>query len=124
MAKVLGGDVPSEASYQMCRTVGHAWDPFYPVTDKPAMGWRLSLRCTRCTSERHDLISPTTGDVLQRLYAWPDDYRLPKGDPRPTRQELRQSVFETLRTELRANNAIAVGSSTRQRSIEAASRTR
>jgi hypothetical protein len=93
----------------MCRTVGHAWDQFYPQGMlPPSFGWRFSLRCTRCTSERHDLVSPTDGTLLSRAYYHADGYRLEKGVERPTREELRSDLFQRIREDLRKNQQIAI----------------
>lgn len=58
-----------------CRAVGHSWDDFHP-TDmrRPLFGWRLSFRCTRCLTERHDLVD-AMGRLLQRSYYYDDDYK-------------------------------------------------
>lgn len=41
--------------FVQCRTYGHAWNEFNP-TDSPskpwAEHWRITLRCTCCTTER------------------------------------------------------------------------
>jgi hypothetical protein len=69
------------AEYVRCRTVGHSWDDFVPVgMRRPSFGFRLSLLCTSCGMERHDLVN-TRGDVLQREYRAPDDYTIRGGAP-------------------------------------------
>lgn len=61
----------------MCRTLGHAWDTFNPNSMRPPeFGDRLSLRCTRCTTERHDICSWADGSLVARSYIYPDNYRL------------------------------------------------
>lgn len=107
---VRGGKRPTEDDFTMCRTIGHAWDNFYPNLEPPSMGWRFSLRCARCTSERHDIVGPRDGAVWARQYAWPDGYRLQRGVERPTRPDLRRAVFDRLREELVSNNQIALAS--------------
>jgi len=86
------------AAVVRCRTYGHAWDEFAPVgMDDPAYGWRLSLRCIRCTTERHDVID-TIGAVSERRYIHPDGYDLATGtDHRLTRPEYRQMLYERIR---------------------------
>jgi len=88
-----------------CRTYGHAWDEFYPSNlGVPIFGWRLSLRCTRCTAERHDLID-SIGSVGGRRYIYPDGYQL-KRDETPSREEMRMSLFRNVRDKLAAADAI------------------
>lgn len=62
--------------YLTCRALrGHAWEPIVAFDmRKPMFGVRLSLRCTRCTTERHTLYSRDTGEQLSR-----HDYRRPDG---------------------------------------------
>jgi hypothetical protein len=72
--------------------------------DPPWYGWRLSLRCLRCTTERHDNYD-FKGDIMGRRYIYPDGYQT-KGDDRPTKQEFREELFERLRAQLEASNAI------------------
>lgn len=72
-----------EEAYLLCRTFGHLWDEFMPHgMRKASFGYRISLRCVRCTTERHDLID-VRGEVGQREYRYPDDYSLPSGVKRP-----------------------------------------
>lgn len=72
--KRILNEVPIE--YITCRTISHAWDEFHPMMRPPEFGWRLSLRCTRCTMERHDLISRVTFELLQRYYVPPEGYSM------------------------------------------------
>lgn len=59
-----------------CRTFGHAWDEFVPVgMRKPSFGFRISLVCTSCGKERHDVIDQL-GQVAYRDYVDPDGYYL------------------------------------------------
>lgn len=105
--RVIGGERPTQTDFEMCRTIGHAWDDYNAEQERPLAGWRFSLRCTRCTCERHDVISRLTGSILGRRYLWPEGYRLERGSERPTRPELRNRIFERLRKDLVANNAVA-----------------
>lgn len=60
-----------------CRTIGHAWDRYVDTDMRaPQYGHRLSLRCTRCPTRRHDLVHRITGKVIERVYDYPDDYAL------------------------------------------------
>lgn len=78
--------------YERCRVFGHAWEDFIPSGKRPA-GWgsRFSLRCVRCTTERHDVID-ALGDLAERQYVYPDDYKLAR-DETPTRQSLRLDLL-------------------------------
>lgn len=105
---VKGGERPSEAQYALCKTINHSWDRVdNPELPAPDIGWRLSLRCIRCQSERHDLISPVTGEVMARRYVYPDGYLTPKGTGRVMRTDLRRGLFEMWKTQLRETEQIA-----------------
>lgn len=68
-------------TYIRCRTLGHRWEDFVPVgMPKPWYGHRVSLLCTSCGMERHDLID-THGDVGNRNYRAPDGYTITGGAP-------------------------------------------
>lgn len=57
-----------------CRAFGHTWEEFIPVGKrKPEWGFRISLLCTSCSMERHDVID-TAGGLSHRQYLQPDDY--------------------------------------------------
>ncbi len=101
VAKRVRGSDPTPADQMLrCRVVGHQWDDFYPTNlSPPAFGWRLSLRCARCTTERHDLISFREGDVLAREYRYVDGYQQ-RRDERLDRPELRMALYERIRTKL------------------------
>lgn len=82
--------------YLRCRVIGHQWDEFDPVgMRKPHFGWRLSVRCERCSTERHDLIN-ARGEVGSRSYVYPEDYDIPG---RAVRTELRTEIHRRRRTE-------------------------
>jgi hypothetical protein len=67
-------DLPVE--YLHCRAFGHTWEEFVPVgMRKPEWGFRFSLLCTHCQTERHDLID-VAGNVGQREYRYMPDYQL------------------------------------------------
>ena len=72
------------ASYIACRTLGHAWDSIpVPLHESRAHGGGLVLmwlRCTRCTTERHDLVLPFNGHVEARSYVYPDAYHRTRDD--------------------------------------------
>lgn len=57
-----------------CRAFGHAWEEFVPVGKrKPDFGFRISLLCTSCGMERHDVLD-TNGNLATREYVEPDGY--------------------------------------------------
>jgi hypothetical protein len=70
----------------------------------PLFGWRLSLRCVRCTTERHDVIDHI-GGVGQRRYIYAEDYRMTR-DELPSREELRMSLFRNVRAKLQSAKAV------------------
>lgn len=95
------GDVDS---FLRCRTYGHAWDEFTPIDlEAPWYGWRLSLRCIRCGTERHDNISYNNYSVMGRLYIYPDGYKIEvsQGEDRPTKEVFRDELFTQLRAQLK-----------------------
>jgi hypothetical protein len=86
-----------------CRTYNHAWDEFTPIDLYPPLyGWRLSLRCIRCTTERHDTVAFNTGKVMSRRYIYPDGYQQ-KGVPKVV---FREALFQRLRGKLEKANQI------------------
>jgi hypothetical protein len=103
---IVGGDrVGIDQGMLRCRTYGHSWDEFYPDNlGTPMFGFRLSLRCTRCTTERHDVIDHI-GQVGQRRYIYAPDYQMGR-DELPTREELRLSLFRNVRAKLAQAQAI------------------
>lgn len=97
--------VDSEQSMVRCRTYGHAWDEFYPDDLGPPMfGWRLSLRCVRCATERHDTIDHI-GQVGSRRYIYPDGYQTTR-DEALTKEEYRQTLYASVRKQLAQAKAI------------------
>lgn len=67
----------AKESFVECRTLGHAWERFVPDDKrKPQFGVRMSLRCMRCTMERHDLVKRMDGSMLSRGYDPPEGYSL------------------------------------------------
>ena len=105
---IVGGDrVGLDQAMLRCRIYGHAWDEFYPDNlGSPIYGWRLSLRCTRCTAERHDVIDHI-GQISQRRYIYPQDYQM-KRDETPSRDQLRLTMFERVRARLAKVDAIGL----------------
>jgi hypothetical protein len=91
-----------ELAVVQCRTYGHGWSEFVRP-DLPAVaGWRLTLRCDRCTSERHDVIN-LIGELQHRHYQYPDGYRLARADQTGmSLPEVRQLLYQRLRARKQA----------------------
>jgi len=93
------------AASLQCRTYGHAWSE-YSRGDLPAVvGWRLTLRCDRCTTERHDVID-LIGELQSRHYDYPDGYRADFEDHRWTLPEYRQRLYERFKTRYTPSKAL------------------
>lgn len=90
----------THAEYLRCRTWGHAWEEFIPHGTRPHWGELFTLRCTRCTTERHDTIN-ALGALGQRRYVYPEDYSLAK-DETPTRDQFRLELAGVLQRDARA----------------------
>lgn len=94
--------------YLFCRTFGHRWEEFVAVgMRKPITGFRLSLRCTSCTMERHDGID-SLGQVGTRQYVQPDGYylgyRVKRNEARLVYNKRRRRQGMTKRQHLQAVN--------------------
>lgn len=81
-----------QVAFIECKTFGHAWDEYNP-TDvpelQPGMYFdRITLRCTRCHTTRHDYLD-RSGGVEYRNYTYTDGYRDTRDQPRPSRAVLR-----------------------------------
>ena len=61
--------------FLLCRTLGHAWDVVDVYGVSRFDGSPIWLRCQRCGTERHDTVSPTTGELYARAYVYDPDYR-------------------------------------------------
>jgi hypothetical protein len=61
--------------FLLCRTLGHAWDVVDAYTVPRYGGDPVWLRCQRCATERHDAVSPSTGELLGRQYVYDPGYR-------------------------------------------------
>jgi len=88
-----------------CRTYGHAWDEWSPGEQPPTAGWRLNLRCTRCTTERHDVID-ALGALMERRYVYPDGYKADFEDHRWNLPEYRLALYERFRKNTRAREPV------------------
>lgn len=63
--------------YVRCRgPIRHRWDHIIASPDqRPSFGTLALFRCETCTTERHDIFSRITGDLLARWYVYPEGYR-------------------------------------------------
>ena len=52
----------------------------------------MLLRCDNCGTERHDIFSRTTGDLLQRWYEHPEGY----SDVEPMTSAERRALFAAI----------------------------
>ena len=96
----------TEYDFVRCRTYNHAWDEFFPIDmERPWYGWRLSLRCVRCHTERHDIYDYNQ-QLSQRRYIYPDGYQTPKGEEKPDRAVFREELFSRLREKLEESHSI------------------
>jgi hypothetical protein len=78
--------------FTRCGTFGHAWfdvDSSHWQTDR---GTPLTLRCERCMTERRDVISRTTGELVGRHYIYPSGYHYSAG-ARPSRDDFRLALL-------------------------------
>ena len=85
--------------YVRCYTIGHAWFDYDNSDWKPQFGDPLVLRCERCGSERRDTVG-SSGQIVQRSYFHPDDYKYPKGG-RPDKGTFRKMLLEQKKRERR-----------------------
>jgi len=94
---------PSEAEaldYVRCRSLGHSWDAV-PVTKPAPYGVALDLRCEHCHTERRDILSRYSGQLLSRQYRHPDGYKDTSEDGH-TRSDWRAMYVTTLAEHLRS----------------------
>lgn len=108
--RARGVELPDNADFEECKVVGHNWERFHPIMDTPRYGARISLRCTRCTSERHDTISRNSGWIEGRKYDYAEGYiaHYDSPDDRPSKSDLRLSMVERLQNELAAHDALGM----------------
>ncbi len=86
MATTLNDLLPE---YIECRALLHAWEEI-PYDGNAPYRWRaatrstivLQFRCLRCSTNRYDVWSRVTGDLVERAYRTPNGYSLPKGKGR------------------------------------------
>lgn len=68
-----------------------------PVTRPPSFGVAMDLRCEHCTTYRRDILNPRSGEVLQRVYTYPDGY---KDAEQHSRSDWRSMFVSTLSEDL------------------------
>lgn len=90
--------------FDMCRTVLHAWDDLPVTKTQPIDGIWFVLRCTRCTSERWDVVD-ALGRVLRRQYRYAPGYLRKKGEGRLSRDEYRARLLARRLARLRRKAA-------------------
>lgn len=90
----------TDADMIRCRVARHMWDDFEPTEMRsPSWGTRVSFRCLRCASERHDVYD-SLGEVGYRRYIYVEGYQYAKGE-RPSAAEFRVMLMKEQRRERR-----------------------
>jgi hypothetical protein len=79
--------------YLRCNALGHAWFDVPSDWRTSFFGEQLTVRCERCGSERRDVLSGVTGELIYRVYVKPESYAYPKG-MRPSRRMFRMMLLE------------------------------
>lgn len=80
-----------------CRLTGHHWVRVVDSNDDPPMfGVRVCYECSRCKSDRCDIVQRTTGGLLHRSYVYTAGYQLESIEgERPVNADALR--FETIR---------------------------
>ena len=65
----------------LCRDLGHLWRPLSARWSEDDRAYARTMRCGRCSTERHQLLSPA-GHVLSGTYDYTEGYSAPKGQGR------------------------------------------
>lgn len=73
---------------------GHQWEEFQPLEKRRGYGTHLALRCTRCSTERHDWID-RSGALNSRSYVYPEGYGA-RGEKRPDTNEVRLEILRRI----------------------------
>lgn len=78
----------------VCRTIGHSWDDNPGAEIATMWSWAISLRCTRCHTERFDALN-NLGEVISRYYRYTPGYQISKDRRgyKVTKQELRTELM-------------------------------
>lgn len=83
--------------YQRCRAIGHRWESI-PVTQPPAFGAAIDLRCENCATVRRDIISRPSGILISRYYVYPEEYQdVERHDKAWWRSEFMESLYAAAR---------------------------
>jgi hypothetical protein len=61
-------------AYLMCREMGHLWKPFSAWWNAEERCYSRTLRCTRCKTDREQLLS-SQGAIVSSHYDYPDGYQ-------------------------------------------------
>ncbi len=92
---VTGANITDEAL--RCRTYGHAWDEvpasMVSLTKRMVGGFQLHLRCTRCTTLRHDVYN-LVGHLAARYYEYPEGYQHAVGSEKFSRDQYRLMLIQ------------------------------
>jgi len=104
-----------QANYLLCRSLGHAWDVVDADRVPKQGGMPVWLRCERCGTERHDAVSPTTGELWGRSYVYDTSYRhsfdSQFADAAPTKSDWRRMLLAERLIQARAERALRQGDS-------------
>lgn len=65
-------------AFIQCRDFGHNWRAYRAFYDEREKGYRRVIQCTRCTTERTQLLD-LDGSVRSGYYVHPDGYLKPAG---------------------------------------------
>lgn len=77
-------DLPLE--FLRCRAFAHKWEEFLPFGKRRGeWGFRVSLLCTSCGTERHDTYDSLAA-LGARQYVYPEGYQL---DVKASKEEIR-----------------------------------
>ena len=74
-------DLPDE--FLLCRDIGHQWRPYTARYVPADNAYERTIRCGRCTTERHQSIS-LQGEITSGGYHYADGYVAPRGQGRLT----------------------------------------
>jgi len=73
----------AKVAWIACRSKGHNMADHDVKTDYESNTYVVILKCSRCSTKRHEIVNMDTGEVLSSKYAdHPEGYLLPKGTGR------------------------------------------
>lgn len=64
-------------AFMECRDWGHSWRPYTVGVDQRSNTFEETLRCSRCYTRRHRLISGRTGSIVKTHYTYREGYLIP-----------------------------------------------